>query len=226
MSQLILRTQLDGVIVFDFGAMADENPSSLFAKQGARDCTDFQNVRTVGGKLFGTQRLVNPSGTEYDDSLGFYDFGSKNVALKGVVYKDPAITFDVPPEIELFQCCTPAANSAPGYEHNFDCNGVPTIIEQAGPRGSFDTTGNTTHFNPGAIATGDVFKSIHYNGESTMWLNNVKCVTRIDSTHTGTWHGFAFFNRPGTVDTNFGFSIGYGRVIDGVNFTIAQAEAW
>lgn len=222
MPVFILKRSVPSEIVFDFSTKPNENPSTFFPEQGLSTGLVFRNVKTVGGILIGTQQDFGENG--YDDSWGFYDFGSADIAIKGKVYKN--ITGGTDHEIELFVCGDPQANSCSGFEGNFDYNGNPAIITQTGPKGGFSTAGQTVHNNPGAIATGDWMKVTHIGDTTRLYLNNVLCVSLVDDTYSSTKHGPAFFTRPGSPDEDFGFSEIRAMVIDGVNFTATDAATY
>jgi hypothetical protein len=171
----------------------DENP---IAEGGRwrRAKNAWSNVRTAGGKAFGTNGRANT----YDDSYALLSGFGPDQQAEGIIERSPELLPDITHEVELLLRFSDGAGYARGYECLFAYFGGVQIVRWNGAIGDF----TVLPIRAGQqrldreLRSGDRIKASITGDVIRLYINDVLMAETADSTFPSGQPGIAFFTRP------------------------------
>jgi hypothetical protein len=189
-----------------------ENPISEGGKWINGGGLDWQNVRTMSNRAFGTGFTGGSgNGTEYDDNLAhlapsFRTFNSNQYA-EGVVYRASGYSPSSNHEVELLLRFSLTPHTARGYEILYSHDGWLVIVRWNGPLSSYTEIASTGGPVGGQQAQdGDVIRAEISGNVIRVYKNGALALTGSDSTWSSGQPGIGFWVRaPGTTLSSYGW---------------------
>jgi hypothetical protein len=167
----------------------NENPLSEGGvwQNGRQAGTDWANMRSLGGKVWGLQNVDVPGqGSFHDGTAILKGTFSADQYAEAAVYVD-SLTGTAFPETELRLRSAISANINRGYEIAYSCKsdgtGYLIVVRWNGPFGSFDYIVND-HSAEHFVVTGDVMRAEIAGNTITVYKNG-SLITTADITSIG-----------------------------------------